>query len=83
MSDPRPAVPGEVRTTCAYCGVGCGVIAAPDGAGGLTVRGDPEHPANYGRLCSKGVALGETLSLDDRLLAPRVNGADVSWESAL
>ena len=47
-----------IRTTCPYCGVGCGVLAAPDGA----VTGDPDHPANRGRLCSKlGVALAETL----------------------
>ena len=73
----------EIRTTCAYCGVGCGVLARPDGAGGLTVRGDPDHPANHGRLCSKGFALGETLSLDDRLLTPRVFGQDAHWDAAL
>ncbi|MCF7700885.1 nitrate reductase [Loktanella sp. M215] len=73
----------EIRTTCAYCGVGCGVLARPDGAGGVTVRGDPDHPANFGRLCSKGVALGETLSQDDRLLAPRVDGADTDWDTAM
>lgn len=73
----------EIRTTCAYCGVGCGVLVRPDGQGGLSVRGDPDHPANFGRLCSKGVALGETLSLDDRVLTPRVNGADTGWDEAL
>ena len=49
------------RTTCPYCGVGCGVLATPDGSGGAAIAGDPEHPANFGRLCSKGSALGETL----------------------
>ena len=44
--------PAVTRTTCAYCGVGCGIIAAPDGAGGVAISGDPEHPANFGRLCS-------------------------------
>jgi len=73
----------ELRTTCAYCGVGCGVLVRPDGKGGLSVRGDPEHPANFGRLCSKGTALGDTLSLDDRLLSPRAFGADTDWDSAL
>jgi len=48
------------RTTCPYCGVGCGVLATPDGGGGAAIAGDPEHPANFGRLCSKGSALGET-----------------------
>ncbi|WP_170384170.1 nitrate reductase [Ruegeria atlantica] len=73
----------EVRSTCAYCGVGCGVLLRPDGAGGLAVRGDPDHPANYGRLCSKGMALGETVGQDHRLLAPRAYGKDASWDEAL
>ena len=72
-----------VRTTCPYCGVGCGVLATPDGLGGLTIKGDPDHPANKGRLCSKGSALGETLGLEGRLLAPKVFGQDVSWDDAL
>ncbi|WIY27609.1 nitrate reductase [Parasedimentitalea psychrophila] len=73
----------EVRSTCAYCGVGCGVLLRTDGQGGLKVRGDPDHPANQGRLCSKGNALGETIGLDGRLLAPRVNGTDTDWDTAL
>ncbi len=70
-------------TTCPYCGVGCGVNAEPDGLGGLTVTGDATHPANNGKLCSKGSALGETTSLDDRLLAPQVRGRDAGWSDAL
>ncbi|NVK13179.1 MAG: molybdopterin-dependent oxidoreductase [Rhodobacteraceae bacterium] len=73
----------EVRSTCPYCGTGCGVLLRPDGQGGLGVRGDPEHPANRGRLCSKGLALGETLGLEGRLLAPRVQGRETDWDSAL
>ena len=73
----------EKRSTCPYCGVGCGVLMRPDGEGGLAVRGDPEHPANFGRLCSKGLALGETVGLDQRLLAPRVDGQDSTWDHAL
>jgi len=73
----------EVRSTCAYCGVGCGVLLRHDGAGGLEVRGDPDHPANYGRLCSKGLALGETVGLEKRLLTPRAFGQDTSWDNAL
>jgi assimilatory nitrate reductase catalytic subunit len=49
----------------------------------FSVRGDPEHPANLGRLCSKGAALGETLSLDDRLLHPEIDGQRVTWDTAL
>ncbi len=67
--------PTEFRTTCAYCGVGCGVVASKV-AGEIRIIGDKAHPANGGRLCSKGSALGETLGLDDRLLAPQVNGAE-------
>jgi assimilatory nitrate reductase catalytic subunit len=79
----RPAAEGAVRSTCPYCGVGCGVILTPDGVGGLSVTGDPEHPANFGRLCSKGSALGETVGLEGRLLAPRVFGQEVGWDAAL
>lgn len=73
----------ETRSTCPYCGVGCGVLLRPDGAGGLSVRGDPEHPANLGRLCSKGTALGETVGLDGRLRTPLVNGEAAGWDEAL
>ena len=80
--------PPVVRTTCPYCGVGCGVLASPDGRGGAMISGDPEHPANFGRLCSKGSALGETLALDTRLLHPMLRAEDgtyarVGWEAAL
>ena len=73
----------EVRSACPYCGVGCGVLLLADGAGGLDVRGDPDHPANRGRLCSKGAALGETVGLENRLLTPRVDGQDMGWDPAL
>jgi assimilatory nitrate reductase catalytic subunit len=72
-----------VRTTCPYCGVGCGILATPDGNGGVAIEGDPEHPANFGRLCSKGAALGETVGLEGRLLHPEIGGRRVDWETAL
>jgi assimilatory nitrate reductase catalytic subunit len=77
-----------VKTTCAYCGVGCGVLATPDGRGGAAISGDPDHPANFGRLCSKGSALGETLGLTDRLLHPMIRCGEgkmerVAWSDAL
>jgi assimilatory nitrate reductase catalytic subunit len=80
--------PPAVRTTCPYCGVGCGILAAPDGRGGAAIAGDPDHLANFGRLCSKGAALGETLALDGRLLHPMMRTDDgalarVDWEQAL
>tara|TARA_R110000868_G_scaffold18175_2_gene80496 strand:- start:1282 stop:3921 length:2640 start_codon:yes stop_codon:yes gene_type:complete len=71
------------RTTCPYCGVGCGVLATPQADGSVAIAGDPDHPANFGRLCSKGSALGETLSLDGRLLYPESDGARVTWDEAL
>ena len=71
------------KTACPYCGVGCGVLVDTAADGGLSVRGDPEHPANYGRLCSKGAALAETLSLDDRLLTPEIGGQPASWDTAI
>ena len=69
-------------STCPYCGVGCGVLLRPDDQGKLDVEGDPNHPANHGRLCSKGAALGETVGTEHRLLAPRVDGQDTSWDVA-
>jgi len=72
----------SVRTTCPYCGVGCGLVATPT-AVGATLAGDREHPANFGRLCSKGAALGDTLDLEGRLLAPRLGGVEVDWDQAL
>lgn len=86
----QPASPecAPVRTTCPYCGVGCGIIAKPDGSGGVQILGDPDHPANFGLLCSKGSALAETLSLEGRLLQPMVKAVDgqvaaTSWDYAL
>ncbi len=73
----------QTRSTCPYCGVGCGVLLRPDGAGGLLVEGDPDHPANKGRLCSKGLALGETVGLDGRITTPVVDGALAGWDEAL
>ncbi len=81
-------ISSAVRTTCPYCGVGCGLLVRPDGRGGASVTGDPDHPANFGKLCSKGAALGETLGLDDRLLHPMIRQADgalvrAAWPSAI
>ncbi|WP_353642343.1 molybdopterin-dependent oxidoreductase [Mesorhizobium sp. WSM2239] len=73
----------EVRTTCPYCGVGCGVLAKVAADGEVSVRGDPDHPANFGRLCSKGSALAETLGLEERLLHPEIRGRRADWDEAL
>jgi assimilatory nitrate reductase catalytic subunit len=87
MTAADPAT-GATRTTCPYCGVGCGVLATSDDRGGAAISGDPAHPANFGRLCSKGSALGETLGLEDRLLYPMIRCSKgtmerVAWSDAL
>jgi assimilatory nitrate reductase catalytic subunit len=75
-----------VATTCPYCGVGCGVRVRRGAT--AEVAGDAAHPANAGRLCVKGAALGETLGHEGRLLAPMMRSnrealRRVSWDAAL
>ena len=76
-----------VRSTCPYCGVGCGVTATklPDGA--ITIAGDRQHRANQGRLCVKGAVLGETMGPEGRLLHPMLRDEGVlrraSWLAAI
>src|SRR5918992_4466255 len=74
---------GAVRTTCPYCGTGCGVIARAAPASRWTIEGDPEHPANFGKLCTKGSTLAATLGLDGRLLYPEIHGRRAGWNEAL
>jgi assimilatory nitrate reductase catalytic subunit len=71
------------KTTCAYCGVGCGIVATPTGGRSATIKGDPDHPANRGKLCSKGTHLGETIGLEGRLLHPEIGGVRTDWDTAL
>ncbi|WP_420833817.1 molybdopterin oxidoreductase family protein [Vibrio pelagius] len=59
-----------IKSTCAYCGVGCGIEVRPTASGKLEVRGDKEHPSNYGKLCTKGAALGDTVTPIGRLTQP-------------
>ena len=83
----------ETKSTCPYCGVGCGVIIESHGPQITGVRGDPTHPANFGRLCTKGSTLHLTASspitLQTRLLQPlrRAQRGDapqpLSWDAAL
>jgi len=68
-----------IRTTCPYCGVGCGLLVSGDGS----IAGDPDHPANFGKLCSKGAALGDTLATAGRLLHPEIDGRPATWDEAL
>src|SRR5512139_3127206 len=83
----------ETKSTCPYCGVGCGVIIESDGDQITGVRGDPEHPANFGHLCSKGSTLHLTaarpVTLQTRLLQPmqRTRRGEppqpIGWDTAL
>ena len=92
MNSPTPPA-RETKSTCPYCGVGCGVIIESSGAQITGVRGDPDHPANFGRLCSKGSSLhlsaSASVTLQTRLLQPtrrtrRGEAAQpVPWDSAL
>ena len=83
----------ETKSTCPYCGVGCGVIIESEGNQITGVRGDPLHPANFGRLCSKGTNLHLTataaVTLQTRLLHPMQRASRdsapqrISWDAAL
>ena len=73
---PIPAKTKLVKTTCCYCGVGCGVLVETDGQQVRAVSGDPDHPANFGRLCSKGstlhLAANPVLQQQTRALYPEL-----------
>lgn len=79
----------ETRSTCCYCGVGCGVIISTAAGKISGVRGDPEHPANFGRLCTKGANLHLTAREEMRALYPELRSARdeerkrASWDDAL
>ncbi|MDU8454945.1 molybdopterin-dependent oxidoreductase [Pseudomonas syringae group sp. J254-4] len=76
-------------STCCYCGVGCGVLIEHDGQNILGVSGDPKHPANFGKLCSKGSSLHLTGDIDARALYPELRlSKDLArsvtdWDTAL
>ena len=78
------------KSTCSYCGVGCGIIARKDKSGSISVKGDPDHPVNKGMLCSKGMNLHYVAEdKADRLLYPQMRWGKtsplekVSWDTAL
>lgn len=62
----------QTKSTCCYCGVGCGVIIHTENDKIIDVKGDLDHPANFGRLCTKGATLHLTAKLDNRLLHPEL-----------
>ncbi|MEX2260867.1 MAG: nitrate reductase [Bryobacteraceae bacterium] len=72
-----------VQTTCGYCSVGCGMFIGVKGSRAVSVRGDPKHPVNQGKLCPKGLAEHYTLDAGDRARYPMLHGRRVSWDRAL
>lgn len=81
---------GDFKTTCSYCGVGCGIVVKKDRKGHLSVEGDKEHSVNRGMLCSKGMSLHYAMSdKSDRLLYPEMRWSKihplerVSWNTAM
>lgn len=77
----------EVKTTCTYCGVGCGLYLGVRGSKVVSVRGDPEHPLSKGNLCVKGRYAFRFINNPDRLTTPLIkrdgNFVDASWDEAL
>lgn len=79
----------EVKSTCCYCGVGCGVIITTQDNHIIDIKGDPEHPANFGRLCTKGATLHLSAKLDARGLYPEMRSSRetartrATWDDSL
>lgn len=71
-----------IHTTCPYCGVGCG-LRVITGSETPQIEPDPEHPANLGRICTKGASLSDTVDMQGRLLYPQIRGRRVDWNYAL
>lgn len=78
-----------VNSICSYCGTGCGIHLETDGQRIISLTGNPQHPTNQGKLCSKGRELHHTVRTDDRLLRPQLRTsldapfAPVDWDTAL
>src|SRR5687768_3921532 len=79
----------QYKSTCSYCGVGCGIIVRKDRHGKLSVEGDAEHPVNRGMLCSKGMNLHHVVQdTSDRLMYPMMKASRnhplqrVTWDQA-
>ena len=70
------------QTTCAYCGVGCGVDISLLNNTPTKLEGTREHPANFGRLCVKGTHLLDTIGTDNRLTSPLIDNEPASWDTA-
>lgn len=84
-------------TTCRECAAGCGIIVRTMQGRALKVEGNPEHPVNRGKSCSRGQVALQGLYNPDRVLGPvrHERGAglysdnfqavqsNLSWEDAI
>lgn len=76
-----------VATTCGYCSVGCGMFIGVKDGRAVSVRGNPDHPVNQGKLCPKGLSEHYTLAAGNRaqypLLKKKGKFIRISWDEAL
>src|SRR5574343_2065046 len=85
----RKIMKTQVKSTCCYCGVGCGVLIETEDGVMTGLRGDPDHPANRGRLCTKGATLLQAANPASRLIYPERRrqrgqpGLRQTWDQAL
>jgi sulfite reductase (NADPH) flavoprotein alpha-component len=68
---------------CGYCGVGCGMVLSVDGGRVTRVRGDRDHPANRGRLCTKGATSASMLAAPGRLTTARRGSSAIGVDEAI
>jgi len=81
----------DIKTTCPYCGVGCGIKVSKSNENDkgvligspVLINGDKRHPANFGKLCIKGKNLGDTLTNENRLALPKINNQRQKWPRTL
>jgi ferredoxin-nitrate reductase len=78
------------KSTCSYCGVGCGIEVSKEANGKLSLKGDVDHPSSKGMLCSKGMNLHYTvMDQSDRIFYPEMRWNKsmprqrVNWDQAL
>lgn len=76
-------------TICPYCAVGCGILVYSKDNDVIYTEGDPDHPINEGKLCSKGTTVRQVYTSERRVLKPKYrapgsdNWEEVDWNWAL
>jgi len=75
-----------VKSTCGYCGVGCGLYIGVNENGATYTKGDPTHKVNYGTLCPKGLSEHNIIKAKNRITTPLIrdkkyaNLREASWD---